>query len=291
MVTPTVWLASYPKSGNTWFRIFLANLLHPEQRPLDLNDLPLQTPLASSRPHFDRALGVPSALLTPVEIARLRPDGDRALCRNGERSRSADEPPLLRKVHDAYTWLPDGRPLLGRPPLFSAIYILRDPWDVAVSAANHFNCGLDHSAARLLDSHAAFAAGGRRLLDQLPQRLLSWQGHALSWLNAPLPLYLMRYEAMKVDPLPTFRGAVRFLGLEHDDRAIEEALEACRFERLRQQEAESRFRETPRKAERFFRCGRVGEGLDRLSNEQIERLAAMKRRVERAIRDREESLL
>lgn len=25
-----IWLASHPKSGNTWFRVFLANLMHPQ---------------------------------------------------------------------------------------------------------------------------------------------------------------------------------------------------------------------------------------------------------------------
>lgn len=68
----TIWLASYPKSGNTWLRLFLANLLPPEQAPVDLNQLSEPTPIAASRGHFDDLLGAPSALLTQTEIDRLR---------------------------------------------------------------------------------------------------------------------------------------------------------------------------------------------------------------------------
>ena len=34
-----IWLASYPKSGNTWMRIFLLNLLRDRDEPLDINKM------------------------------------------------------------------------------------------------------------------------------------------------------------------------------------------------------------------------------------------------------------
>ena len=34
-----IWLASFPKSGNTWFRIFLANLTKGDAEPADINNL------------------------------------------------------------------------------------------------------------------------------------------------------------------------------------------------------------------------------------------------------------
>ena len=34
-----IWLASYPKSGNTWLRAFLHNLLRDPGRPYDINKL------------------------------------------------------------------------------------------------------------------------------------------------------------------------------------------------------------------------------------------------------------
>jgi hypothetical protein len=34
-----VWLASYPKSGNTWTRVFMANYVANPTKPLPINDV------------------------------------------------------------------------------------------------------------------------------------------------------------------------------------------------------------------------------------------------------------
>lgn len=62
-----VWLASYPKSGNTWFRAFLANLLADSNVPVDINNLGIG-PIASSRGALDSTLGYDSSNLTHEEI-------------------------------------------------------------------------------------------------------------------------------------------------------------------------------------------------------------------------------
>ena len=67
-----VWLASYPKSGNTWFRAFLTALLNPGSSDIDINNL-YQTTIASSRQLFDEMTGISSADLSQSEIDRLRP--------------------------------------------------------------------------------------------------------------------------------------------------------------------------------------------------------------------------
>ncbi len=145
-----IWLASYPKSksGNTWFRIFLANLLHPEQAPVNLNALPERTPIASCRGHFDDLLGVPSALLTQAEIDRLRPAADVEL------ARVRDEPLLLRKAHDGYNTLPDGR----RRNAFAKPRITRRP----SSAAGRSAKGSHSSAPNNADRWRRCASASRR---------------------------------------------------------------------------------------------------------------------------------
>ncbi len=67
----TIWLASYPKSGNTWLRLLLANL--SATRPADINGLSEQAGIASARGPFDRLLLIDSGLLTHDEIDCLRP--------------------------------------------------------------------------------------------------------------------------------------------------------------------------------------------------------------------------
>ncbi len=49
-----LWLASYPKSGNTWLRAFLANYLGNSAAGVDINDLQKFAPNEASRSYFER---------------------------------------------------------------------------------------------------------------------------------------------------------------------------------------------------------------------------------------------
>ena len=72
-MTRTIWLASYPKSGNTWFRMLVANLSAKDGKPVDINDLPERGGIASARGPFDHLTLIDSGLLTHDEIDCLRP--------------------------------------------------------------------------------------------------------------------------------------------------------------------------------------------------------------------------
>ena len=272
----TCWLASYPKSGNTWFRIFLSNLLYPELSPVDPNQLPMSNLIASARGPAQEIMGFNTSLLTSEESAGLRPAVDDFIARSWKRSL------CLRKAHDAYTHLPDGRPLMGQGPDYKAIYVLRDPWDVAVSAANHWDVSIDKAVKSLCSSKKP-AHVDSDITEQFPQHLLSWSRHALSWLNSPMEICLIQYENMHSEPLLTFRKAIRFLGLDHDDEHIRDAIHASEFKRLQRLEVDDGYVETPRKGTRFFRKGVKGEGLECLSSAQLEQLRQQRAIVDKAI--------
>ncbi|MEE4331125.1 MAG: sulfotransferase domain-containing protein [Wenzhouxiangella sp.] len=275
----TFWLVSYPKSGNTWFRVFLSNLLHPERSPVDPNNLPIKNLIASARSPFHEIVGVPPSLLIPAEYDDLRPAVDRVIGRDWPSA------PCLRKAHDAYTYLPDGRPLMGESPDFAAIYILRNPWDVAVSASNHWATTVEKTVDIMCRDDSVLDGRKDRITTQLRQRLLSWSGHAESWLNAPLDLCFLRYEDMHFKPLETFRRAAQFLELQASDEQIETAIAASRFERLQRIERERGFREAPA-SRAFFRSGKVGAGRDLLSASDRRRLAQENDIVDQVLRRR-----
>lgn len=62
-----VWLASYPKSGNTWLRVFLANSLRNAETPADINALETGH-IASARNLFEELAGVEASDLTSAQI-------------------------------------------------------------------------------------------------------------------------------------------------------------------------------------------------------------------------------
>ncbi len=263
-----VWLASYPKSGNTWFRTFLTNFLRDADQPADINALD-GGPMASSRNTFDDAVGYDSGELTPDEADALRPEVYLHLARQAKET-------LYCKCHDAYTFLPDGRPLLPPEATQAALYFIRNPLDVAVSYAAHGGSTNYERTVKLLGKPAAcVAVNDATEPNQLRQRLLSWSQHVTSWATAPgLRVQVIRYEDMKLTPEATFTTAVRFLGLPDQPERIRKAIEFSRFEELQKQEQAGGFRERLPKAKAFFRKGSIGSWRDALTPEQAARVIA-----------------
>lgn len=290
-MTRTIWLASYPKSGNTWLRMLIANLSATDDRPVDINDLPERGGIASARGPFDYLLLIESGLLSHDEIDCLRPRVYEALAR-GAQDDEYDAPeavPPVRfvKVHDAYTLTPKGEPLLaGARGADSAIVIVRDPRDVAPSLANHNRSSIDEAITFMNDSNAGFCARPTRQHNQLRQKLPGWSGHIATWLEqSDIPVHLMRYEDMKADTVGELSRALAFAGRAATEAEIRRAVTFADFAQLRQQELERGFREAPRPQAggNFFRRGEAGGWRDELNPEQVARIelehAAMMRRL------------
>lgn len=267
-----VWLASYPKSGNTWMRVFLALLVGDDRQQFDLNDINRDLHdglfMASERTAFDQFSGLDASELLPDEIDLLRPRVYEVAARRATR-------PMFVKVHDAYLPTPAGEPLIPVAATRAVLYIVRNPLDVAVSFAFHAGFDFDTSIGNLADRDYAFSSGTAQLPPQLRQRLSSWSGHAASWIDAPgLNRLVVRYEDMVVSPHDTFSRAARFLGLPAEAAGVSAALERSSFERLREEEERNGFVEKPRRTERFFREGRVGGWHSHLTAAQAGRIVA-----------------
>jgi aryl sulfotransferase len=270
----TIWLASYPKSGSTWFRMLVANLSAVGDRAVNINELWSDSPIASARGPFDRLTLIDSGLLTPDEIDCLRPrfhaemacdpdiDADRKL-------------PCVRfvKVHDAYLPAPSGEPLLaGARGATAAIVMVRDPRDIACSLAHHLGVGLDDAIGFMNDSRSGFCLQNHRQYEQLRQRLSDWSGHVASWLaQRDVPVHLFRYEDLMSDAAGALTRALAFAGYPATEEAVRRAVGLAQFAQLHQQEQENGFREArPRRI--FFRRGEAGAWREELSIAQVARI-------------------
>ncbi len=281
-MTRTVWLASYPKSGNTWLRMLIANLSAKDDKPVDINDLRERGGIASARGPFDHLLLIESGLLTHDEIDCLRPRVYEDLARGAqddEYDTRQDAPPVrFVKVHDAYTLTPKGEPLLaGARGADGAIVIVRDPRDVAPSLANHNRGSIDDAIIFMNDANAGFCVRTTRQHTQFRQILPGWSGHIASWLDqSDIPVHLVRYEDMQADTAGTLRRALAFAGRPASDEEIRRAVALADFTQLRQQELDKGFREAPRPQSggSFFRRGEAGAWRDELSAAQIARIEA-----------------
>jgi sulfotransferase family protein len=266
-VKTIVWLASYPKSGNTWFRAFLANLLRDADEPAHINALNTGA-IASARELFDEVVGIDAADLTPDEIDALRP----AVYRKWA---EAHDDVGFHKIHDAFIRLPNQRPMIPAEATSGALYFVRNPLDVAVSYANHSRQDLDTVIGWMADEAHCFAGGPRRLHEQLRQQMLTWSGHVTSWLDHDeFPVHVLRYEDMRRCPEPTFTAAAAFAGVATDPDRVARALAFASFEELQRQEAADGFREKAPGVESFFYKGQVGSWREELTDAQAARVVA-----------------
>ncbi|MCP4086561.1 MAG: sulfotransferase domain-containing protein [Actinomycetia bacterium] len=273
---PIVWLASYPKSGNTWFRTFLANLLLEEEDPVDINELRTGS-IASARNPFDIHTGLEASDLTQDEIDLLRPGVYRRIAEMAEHTGH-------HKVHDAYTLNRDGEPLFPADATLGAVYLVRNPLDVTPSYAHHSARDVAWATAALGDPNHTMSDKPKRLSPQFRQILGTWSDHVRSWLDEPpFPVEVVRYEDMHLDAEATFTRATRTCGLDHSAEQIREAIARSSFDELKGQEQEKGFGEKMPGSESFFRKGRIGSWRESLTDDQADQIvtdhAEMMRRL------------
>lgn len=299
----TVWLASFPKSGNTWMRAIVTALgTHPHLfgvNQLDSGSQPNHVGAALSwlgldprwlerdevdalrdalvrrwgviedapvdvDAHGSAAVAGDTSSDAPDEAADPDPDLDAADARELARRR-----PLLRKTHEVYRAGPPGREPFPFDATRAAILIVRDPRDVACSYAPFFGVDLDGA----VDAMGREGTGGRPspASMQTAQPWGTWSTHAASWLadNVPFPVHLVRYEDLKRDAAGTLAPVFAAIGLECTDEQLREAVDRVRFDRLQKSEAERGFRETSKKTRTFFRKGAAGGWREELSEDQV----------------------
>tara|TARA_B100000676_G_scaffold285637_1_gene314404 strand:- start:116 stop:973 length:858 start_codon:yes stop_codon:yes gene_type:complete len=254
-----IWLASYPKSGNTWMRAFLTNLMTNAERPVGIDDLGTLAIGDSEPGRYETLSGKQAADLTPDDVAALRPRVHAQIAAEHPDTRFA-------KIHSAMMQLA-GQPTVNMAVTAGAIYIARNPLDVAVSFSHHLGAGIDDIIELMGRDNALTDSTGVAISELIG----SWSQHVLSWTAHPSPgLHVVRYEDMLAKPQKTFGGVVKFLGLDAPRCRIERAIHHASFKVLRNQEDKSGFRERSEKAERFFRSGRAGGWRDALSSAQVE---------------------
>ncbi|WP_439507013.1 sulfotransferase domain-containing protein [Sediminibacterium sp.] len=255
-----VWLASYPKSGNTWLRLFLSALMNNDQ--LKLNEFKSDG-IFSSRSIFSSFTDLDSTYLTFDEVNRMIPHVYQQLSKENEHRN------IFLKIHDAYSFntIPSGNTKC-------AIYLVRNPLDIVASFANHLNKNIQQIINFMIDDNAWLVKQNNNENDHnyFPLFIGNWSYHVESWAFAqlPFPVKVIKYEDMVKNPLSTFTEIVDFIGIRVSPHDISKAIQETHFNNLRKKEAEKGFSESSKNGNPFFRFGKAGRWKIELTNEQAE---------------------
>ena len=261
-----VWLASYPKSGNTWVRAFLHNLLHNAKTPANIDSIHEFCRGDTDAQWFEQLTDKPYDQLSKEEQAALRPQVHALLTRT-----SADS--VFVKTHH-FLGEDRGVPLISMQHTTGAIYILRNPLDVVLSMMDHYGMTVDQAIEFMAQDNAHTGGGGGHVL----QVLTSWSNHVRSWTQTENPwLMVLRYEDMLDSPQKSFGRVARFLGLDPPRDRLKRAIKFSSFKVLRRQENRHGFRERSEKAKNFFRMGTSGQWKTALTPEQVARIVGDQR--------------
>lgn len=202
-----VWIASYPKSGNTWVRTFLHNLVrlrngeHGEQ---DINEMARFSTWELDKKRYAEFLGfVPDNMTHRTEIAATR---------HAVHQQIADSIKglVLIKTHNGLV-MDRGHSTINFAVTAGAIYVVRNPLDVAISYAHHSGSTVDAAITRLAATDAETDGSDTSVYEVHG----SWTQHVWSWTRNPhRALHVVRYEDMLADPPKAFGAIARHLQLD-----------------------------------------------------------------------------
>ena len=258
-----VWLASYPKSGNTWLRALLTAYLRGLDE-VDPDDISVSAHF-SDRGLFELLTGLPAAYFHDLEVDTMRAEA--IALRVSQR-------PGLRfyKVHDRYRRRSDGGEVFPASVTAQAVVVVRSPLSVVPSWAAHAGVTIDE-AITFLSRPATVASEGFRQHPQLPQLLGSWSEHVDSWVQqGDLPRTVVRYEDLRADPIGQLTAVLESFLPTVDAARVAAAVTASEFDRLRKREAEVGFAEAPSAHSPFFRSGQVDGWRRELTGDQVARV-------------------
>mgnify|MGYP001343041343 FL=1 len=223
-----VWLASYPKSGNTWVRIFISTLLYSsEKTKVDINKQHLK-----QFPNRSNFKNLTNNFLNLDELSKNYISAQDII--------NLEKGIKFYKTHSA-NWknFDKNYYFTNYENSLGVIHIVRDPRNVITSILDYYNKENYQEALNFLIDRGK-VVGGTKHESGVPTILLSWADHYNSWKVFKKNYLLIKYENLLTDPVNEFLKITDFLGsivkFKFEEKEILELIENCKFEKFSNQE-------------------------------------------------------
>ena len=255
-----IWIASYPKSGNTWIRMFLRSYFSKHKKKFSLN---LQGNSDFETRNFPniKALKEINVDYTKFEniVKNWIPLQDYINLNNKIN---------FMKTHNANLTI-NGYPFTNKSNTLGGIYVVRDPRDVALSYAHHLKISNDKSVNNLINEKRfelnEDSSSGKNFYRTI---LGSWSMNYLSWkLYKGREILIIKYEDIIKNPNKSFliilKYLKKFINFAISDSEISKSIKQTSFNELKKIEENEGFIEQGMSSN-FFRKGIVGDYKENL---------------------------
>tara|TARA_B100001989_G_scaffold171128_1_gene123528 strand:- start:298 stop:1131 length:834 start_codon:yes stop_codon:yes gene_type:complete len=244
-----IWLASYPKSGNTWVRLFLNSLVFTSDAFVNINDIRLEQ--FPTRKYFKDITNNVDDLTEFIQN-----------CNYAQSKLNLDNKIKFFKTHNGL-WKIGQHRFTDNENTLGVIHIVRDPRNVVTSIKNHYNYRTYEEALDFIkDENKILGKIGSEKEEDLPTIVSSWKLHYKSWKNLgglERKYILIKYEDLIKDPVREFTKITSFIEniskITFDEKNILKAIENTKFENLKKQEELKGFKESPKNSIKFFHLG------------------------------------
>tara|TARA_Y100000590_G_scaffold371280_1_gene433623 strand:+ start:1462 stop:2280 length:819 start_codon:yes stop_codon:yes gene_type:complete len=250
------WISSYPKSGNTYVRLFLVHYLYDSFDNLNF-DLLKKIPKFEQRKIFENALNINFSNQNFDYIKYSIKTQEKLIAKNNQIN-------LLFKTHHFYGDINNFQFTNKENSLFY-IYLVRDPREVLVSFSNH--------RTTKIYEQIKFLTSQNIIQKNEMETLVNWGLHYRSWKSfKTVPNLFIKFEDLINDPFKNFKLILNFLSnyieITIDEATIKKTIDTISFANLQRLEKNNGFKEAPDNSI-FFRSGIADSWKKILSKDQI----------------------
>ena len=237
-----IWIASYPKSGNTWMRALVSSYLFSDDGNFNFELLKNIEQFSSK----NISLKLNKDVGYQMRISKSWIPSQELINR--------DKKIRFFKTHNAICSI-NGNKFTDEFNTLAAIYLVRDPRNIITSLANHYELSLEETFSFLTNKKKIIfpikAEDKKKDINE-PEDfnfLGDWSSHYRSWKNINFcPIKIIKYEDLLIDSEKVFVSILtflkKFLEIKLDEKKIKNVLRATTFKNLSQMEKSEGFVES-----------------------------------------------
>jgi len=233
-----IWIASYPKSGNTWIRALLSSYLHSNDGVFKFDLLKYIPPFPSKKTlqHFTN------------DFSDIKKVSDQWIAAQDRITLFSENKDIFLKTHSALCTF-ENNPFTNKNNTKAVIYVVRDPRNVITSLSHHYSLNIEESYKFMINKNKIIAGDNWGTENfGISSILGSWSDHYKSWNDIKFaPILIIKYENLIKDTEGTFVKIINFLQefieVKIENKKILKTVNSCNFKNLVRMEKVQDFKE------------------------------------------------
>ena len=233
-----IWIASYPKSGNTWLRALISSYYYTEQGFFDQNSL-------SNISQFPQKKYFKNFNYNP----RIATDTVKFWI-SAQEIINKDKKFKFFKTHNILGAINNSK-FTDKKNTIGCIYIVRDPRNVITSLQNHYEMSQEESLNFMLNENKFIYDHSIKNDYSNFQFISSWEKNYQSWINQKkFSVIMIKYEDLINDTLGTFKKVIEFIEFitnsrkVYNDKKAKNSIQSTSFENMKKIERKDGFIES-----------------------------------------------